>query len=266
MVTAAHPLTSQQLGSLKALALQQFKSEGYVVVPNVVDRERLLELTEMLWAEFTRQESTGEIFSVGGTRSGHLNCFPGVESRFVYDALQRQGILALVDALSDVPLRHPNVGCNFNLPGSSAQNEHADGDATRPFLIVNVAPIDTDLCNGAMEILHHTHDRPFKYWQILRERPKRSRVELRGGDVLIRSSSLWHRGMPNLSPRPRPMLAFTWEEGGSRQVDPYAAYDGKITFLPNRYANDWKGRAKEQLYVALPRVGNAFRAVRSFIE
>jgi len=241
-----------------------FAEEGYLKFEGVISRSKLAELSQSITDEFAAQRSQGRLFVGGGTVSGHLNCFPGAESRFVYDQLQQSGIVDLVRTLSAVPLRAPNIGCNLNLPGSAPQNEHVDGYASQPFLIVNVAAVDTNLDNGAMEILRATHRADSKYWQILLERPQRLRVSVRQGDVIIRSSTLWHRGMPNRTDRPRPMLAFTWEDGGSVREDPYDIHEGRITFLPNRYNTDLKSRIREHAFVALPALGTAYRAVRSF--
>jgi hypothetical protein len=243
---------------------QSFEDNGYATFEAVVDKRRLAELSREILGEFERAKASGELFSGGGTLSGHLNCFPGAASRFVYETLKEQGIVDIAQTLSQGPLRAPNVGCNLNLPGSSPQNDHADGYAAQPFLIVNIAAVDTDLTNGAMEILGRTHGRDYKYWQILLRRPERLRPCLKQGDVLIRTSTLWHRGMPNLSGRPRPMLALTWEDGGSPREDPYDVHGGRIAFLPNRYTTDWAGRLRERAFVAAPGVAIALRALRSF--
>src|SRR3954467_4418659 len=125
-----------------------FAREGYVTLPNVVSKSRLAGLTEQLRGEYTRARTAGELFSGGGTISGHLNCFPGAQSRFVYDELDQYGVFDFVRKLSPSAARMPNVGCNLNLPNSSAQNPHADADPATPFITVNVAPVDTDLGNG----------------------------------------------------------------------------------------------------------------------
>jgi ectoine hydroxylase-related dioxygenase (phytanoyl-CoA dioxygenase family) len=240
-----------------------FLDNGYLVFENVIDPKQLADLAGSIRAEFERVKSGGQLFVGGGTVSGHLNCFPGAASRFVQDQLRSAGIVELVRSLSVVPLRAPNIGCNLNLPGSHAQNEHVDGYASQPFLVVNVACVDTDLENGAMEILCGTHRRDSKYWRILLDQPERLRLQMKQGDIVVRTSTLWHRGMPNHTERARPMLAFTWEDGGSRLEDPYAVHDGKITFLPNRYQTDWASRLRERAFVAMPAAGVAFRAVRS---
>lgn len=260
---AAVPPSSKAMHTLTSDLKQSFTDNGYLTFRGVVDKLRLAELRREILGEFERAKTSGQLFSGGGTLSGHLNCFPGATSRFVYETLREQGIVDIVQALSPAPLRAPNVGCNLNLPGSSAQNDHADGYAAQAFMIVNIAAVDTDLTNGAMEILGRTHGRDYKYWQVLLQRPGRLRPCLKQGDVLIRTSTLWHRGMPNLSRDPRPMLALTWENGGSSHEDPYQVGGGGIAFFPNRYTTDWAGRLRERAFVAAPRAATALRAVRS---
>lgn len=250
--------------SLFAFLRQRFASDGYLLLKDVVPKPELAQLTSSLRRVYRDAVSSGTLFSGGGNVSGHLNCFPGEGSRFVLESLRDQGVLELVQSLSAETLRLPNIGCNFNLPGSAPQNEHVDGYAASPFLIANVAAVDTDLTNGATELLVGTHQRASKYWQIALQRPLRRRPRLEAGDVVIRVSTLWHRGMPNPSNEPRPMLAFTWEDGGSPLADPYAIHDGRITLLPNRFRTDWKGRLAEQAFVAAPRLGTALHIARSF--
>lgn len=245
---------------------RRFEQEGYLFLEQVVDPLKLAELSRSITEQWRSDVAGGLLFTGGGSVSGHLNCFPGQGSRFVLEALEAGGVLELVRSLSSTPLRLPNIGCNLNLPGSNQQNEHVDGYASSPFLVVNVAAVDTDLTNGAMEIIPGTHRRAYKYWEIALQRTNRQRVSMKQGDVVIRISTLWHRGMPNRSPNPRPMLAFTWENGGSNLADPYLVHGGRIKFLPNRYHTDWKGRLTERAFVAVPRVGMAYRMARSLFE
>jgi hypothetical protein len=240
-----------------------FLDEGYVMLPGVLDPDPLAELGTKLSDEFDRVKESGRLFTGGGLVSGHLNCFPGSASRFVHDVLAERGVFDVVRFFSEAPLRNPNVGCNFNLPGSNEQNEHVDGDPDRPFLVLNVAVVKTDLVNGSMEVLGRTHRKRHKFWELMLSEPERTRLCMEPGDVVIRTSNLWHRGMANKGPVARPMLAFTWEGGGTDDIDPYSLYGGRVTFLPNRYHVDWKSRLRERAFVAAPRLGRTFLAVRS---
>jgi hypothetical protein len=243
-----------------------FAEMGFLTFGNIIDRRRLDVVRADILREYARVKEAGGLFSGGGTRSGHLNCFPGAGSRFVYETLENRGIFDIVRELSAVPIRAPNIGCNLNLPGSSPQNEHVDGYAKEAFLIVNVAARDTDLANGAMEVLPGTHRKTYKYWQLLLERPERRRLVMKQGDVAIRTSALWHRGMPNFTREARPMLAFTWEDGGSTRDDPYGVNEGHIAFFPNRFGTGWRAQLRERAFVTAPRMGLAYRALRSVFE
>ncbi|MBV9169083.1 MAG: phytanoyl-CoA dioxygenase family protein, partial [Chloroflexi bacterium] len=228
-----------------------FAADGYVVIKNVVPRDQLAELHAKIANEFERQKRTGELFAGGGQLSGHLNCYPGEAARFAYQALVDYGIVDLIEALSSRPLRQPNVGCNFNMPGSHAQQYHMDRTYRNEFMIANISVVDTDLVNGATDVVPGTHRRFYKYWQFVLERKAREhkRVISEAGDVLVRVSNLWHRGMPNHSSVPRPMLAFSWEDGGNQVEDPFAHEGGAIRFRPNWFAPTWKGRVIEKAFV-----------------
>jgi hypothetical protein len=248
---------------------QTFTEEGFLVFRDVVPRDRLTELHQQLRRSFERAHLAGTLFAGGGTLAGHLNCAPGEAARFAYDRLVEAGILDVVKALSAAALRLPNVGCNFNLPGSVVQHWHMDRPFTKSFLIANVAVVDTTLENGAMEVAPGSHRRFYKYWQFAVERaamhlPSR-RVPLRQGDVLVRTSSLWHRGMPNQTDQPRPMLAFTWEDGGSAHADPFQADGGQIAFRQNWYGSDLSGRLRERVHVTAPFTYDAWRFARSLV-
>jgi ectoine hydroxylase-related dioxygenase (phytanoyl-CoA dioxygenase family) len=244
-----------------------YDERGYVVFREAIAKEALAELAAKLYTTFEQAERSGGLFRGGGLLAGHLNCFPGEASRFSYDGLKTSGVLPFVAGISPKFAAAPRVGCNFNLPGSVAQNWHIDGSFERHFMIVNVAVIDTDLVNGAIDVLPGSHRRPRPYWRIAAERGFRSheRIEMRQGDVLVRSSRTWHRGMPNLSRKPRPMLGITFGEDCAPAGDPFLENGGAIAFFPNRFRTDALGRLRERTYVAAPGVHAALRFVRSLL-
>jgi hypothetical protein len=248
---------------------QSFDQDGFLVWRDVVPRDRLAELHERLVTEFERVRSSGALFAGGGTLAGHLNCAPGEAARFVHERLVEAGIVDVIQSLAEQPLRLPNVGCNFNLPGSVVQHWHMDRPYTRSFLIANVAVVDTDLENGAIEVAPGSHRRFYPYWQFALERASMRlssrRLPLRRGDVLVRTSSLWHRGMPNRTAAARPMLAFTWEDGGSAHADPFQTPGGQPVFRQNWYRSNLLGRLRERAYVAAPLSYDAYRVARSLV-
>jgi ectoine hydroxylase-related dioxygenase (phytanoyl-CoA dioxygenase family) len=263
-VSAAGRVTDEET----ARARREYADNGYFILRNIVSPERLAGLHSALSREFERATSSGELFSGGGQTSGHLNCFPGAGARFVYDTLQERGVIDLIKELNPKVLRMPNVGCNFNLPGSHTQHWHIDRPFSREFMITNVGVVDTVVENGATDVIPGTHKRFYKYTRFVLERCERNsaRVPLKPGDVLIRSSNVWHRGMTNRTAVPRPMLAFTWEDGGSMEEDPFSANGGAIRFLPNWFKPTRLGRMREQLFVKAPIAYSALRFARSLID
>src|SRR5215471_19849363 len=95
---------------------ETFARDGYLVFKNLVSPERLATLHGQLSQAFENAKRSGQLFSGGGTISGHLNCFPGETSRFAYEALESNGIVDLIKEVFPKATRLPNVGCNFNLP------------------------------------------------------------------------------------------------------------------------------------------------------
>ncbi len=186
-----------------SLEVQEFgrrlDRDGYVIFRDVVSKERLAELDRIVVEEFDRARAANELFEGGGSLSGHLNCFPGESARFVHDELAAAGILDLVRAVRPDIADSVRATMNFNLPGSVAQHYHMDGLYTKDFLICNVAVVDTDLVNGAIDVLPGTNREFYKFWRYAIERKYRlsTRVPMARGDVIVRKSTLWHRGMPN---------------------------------------------------------------------
>ena len=260
--------TKQLTLSEMEILMQSFASDGYFIMRDVVSQERLTKLHQAVAQEFDAVSKSGALFSGGGLVSGHLNCFPGADARFAYDTLQERGIIDVMKKLDQKTVRMPNIGCNFNLPGSHAQHYHVDRPFTRDFMIANVAVVDTIVENGAIDVIPGTHKRPYKYSQFVLERMARNstRIPMKQGDILVRTSNVWHRGMPNRTSVPRPMLAFTWEDGGSTSDDPFAAENGKIRFLPNWFKPTKLGRLREKLFVNVPITYSAARFARSLYD
>jgi ectoine hydroxylase-related dioxygenase (phytanoyl-CoA dioxygenase family) len=256
--TPASPIDVEQ-------AKRAFAEEGYIVLPNIVPPEALARLASKISDEFERAKQSGRLFSGGGLISGHLNCSPGEAARFAYDALKEHGVIDLIKEIFPKAVRLPNVGCNFNLPQSVTQHYHVDRNFTNDFIIANVAVVDTDLTNGAIDLVPGTQKKFYKFWRFAIERPYRSaiRVQMKQGDVLIRTSNVWHRGMANYTQVARPMLAFTWEDGGSQHEDPFSIEDGKIVFRQNWYRPNFLGRLRERTFVTAPITYSAYRFVTS---
>jgi hypothetical protein len=204
------------------------------------------------------------LFNGGGGISGHLNCSPGECARFAYETLREAGVTELVKQLSPTSFGPVRAGCNINLPNSVAQHYHMDGVFLEDFMIANIAVVDTNLVNGAIDVLPGTHRKFYRFWEYAVGRTYRTstRLPLAQGDVLVRTSRLWHRGMPNNSSFPRPMLAFTFGERGFTD----GPFGEEIAFQPNWYKPTLLGRVRERTFVSAPITYSAYRFVTSLFN
>jgi hypothetical protein len=237
--------------------------KGYFVIPDGVSKDRLAEFNVRI-VDAYRQAAK---FRGGGSISGHLNCFPGEDARFIYNEIEDRGIANAIRALrvglsSDV---RPTL--NFNLPGSAAQHYHMDGVFTEEYIICNIAVVDTDLVNGAIDLLPSTNQEFYPFWRyaVKRRYCLTTRVPMKQGDVLLRTSTLWHRGMPNTSGMPRPMMSLTFGEKSAPTGDPFGTNDGKMIFYPNWYGTSRLGVVRERIEVAAPITRSTVRFARSLV-
>jgi hypothetical protein len=252
-----------------AIDADEFKraleDQGFVVLRDAVSREKLTAFGDDLLMEFDRLCQGGLPFEGGGLISGHLNCFPGERARFVLDEIREHGIVDLVRSYRPEIADFVRPTLNFNLPGSVAQHYHMDNAFLKEFLICNIAVVDTDLGNGAIDVLPGTHREFYRFWRYALERKYRltTRVPLHQGDIVVRKSTLWHRGMPNLSNRPRPMMAITFGEIEDPTADPFAINGGEIEFYPNWFHTSRLGRLRERTFVRAPITYSTYRFVTS---
>jgi hypothetical protein len=260
-VHATPAIPESEVAGLK----RSWAEEGYLVIRGAVPAEMAAALQKRILEEFEKAKAGGKLFHGGGLFTGHLNCFPGEESRVIYETLQRRGVIDFIREIFPKAVRQPNVGCNLNLPGSIAQHYHADRPFTQEFVICNIALVDTVVENGAIDVLPGTHKKFYPFWRFALERAasRTTRVEAKQGDVLVRSSNVWHRGMPNLTKSARPMMALTWEDGGSVLDDPFKMEAGRISFRENWFRSNALGRLRERTFAAAPITYDAFRFVRS---
>ncbi|HLZ10254.1 MAG TPA: phytanoyl-CoA dioxygenase family protein [Chloroflexota bacterium] len=242
---------------------QNLDEKGYFVIPEVVSKDRLAKFNARIVEEYERAAK----FSGGGSISGHLNCFPGEDARFIYDEIEEHGIGDAIRALRPGVSNDVRPTLNFNLPGSAPQHYHMDGVYVEEYIICNVAVVDTDLVNGAIDLLPSTNREFYPFWRYAFTRRYRltTRVPMKQGDVLLRTSTLWHRGMPNSSQYPRPMMSLTFGEKSAPGGDPFETNGGKMIFYPNWYGTSRLGALRERIEVAAPITRSTVRFARSLV-
>ena len=247
---------------------RRLDDDGYVVFRDIVSADRLRTLGDAIAGEYAAwPRQSGELFKGGGSLTGHLNCFPGERSRFVYDELESLPASSTwSSAVRPDIVDRLRATMNFNLPGSVAQHYHTDGLYTEEFLICNVAVVDTDCVNGALDVLPGTH----AVLQVLalchRAQVPAHRLGCRCSAV-TRSCASRRCGTaacPTAAPLPRPMMAITFGESGAPDGDPFEVNDGVALLLPELVrARAGSVELRERAYVKAPITYSAYRFVRS---
>jgi len=159
---------------------------------------------------------------------GHIQQDPPPFAPYVYkEIVLNSFVLQLVEKILGKGAILSFYSGNTNCPGSGTQPAHTDfahlweeyGDTAHPpaQLIVNIVMEDVTEQNGSTgaypgshSITKYVKGEQYKIDPKELEGKKLDRFNMKKGSVLIRDDRLWHRGMPNLSTKPRPMLALIY--------------------------------------------------------
>ena len=227
-------------GTLSATHRKQvfaaMQRDGVLVLDQVIAHAPLDALKERM--DRDSAELLAFCDSVGGNPRdrGHLQQGPPPFTPYVFAEYVANPLVA--DALRTILGK--DAYCEFyngntNCPDSTFQELHLDAPhpeaalteapgssaiaAPTSAVVVNVVPQDVDETNGAVELWPGTHGIvvptpvPVDAIEPRRAESPPIRGSFRKGDVLLRDSRLWHRGVPNGSAEYRHMIAMVFVAG-----------------------------------------------------
>ena len=204
-------------------ALEAIRTDGYVVIENIVDTEHL-NILRVRMDEDSAVLTKAEKWGGAGHLIGHLQQGPPLCAPFVFQDVVANPIVIQVNTeLLGEGIFNKFYNGNTNCPGSISQPMHRDGPALWPGqvtphptaqVVVNIPPQEVTEENGAIELWPGSHLNTISKYPInegMQEEQRKINPPIRGctnlGSVLIRDIRLWHRGVPNLSDNPRHMIA-----------------------------------------------------------
>lgn len=215
-------------------AVASIQTNGFVVLKNALPKQPLEVLRQRM--DLDTKELLEYCTSIGGNprERGHLQQGPPPLKNFVFrDVVMNPYVIDVCVALLGETPTLTFYNGNTNCPRSSTQHLHMDSahrndaqQAVEPTfsLVVNISPGPMNRSNGAIELWPGTHlirsndgSRAIGEKQMDERRDTSPPIQpiTQTGDVLIRDIRLWHRGVPNLSKRPRHMIAMVFVDGSS---------------------------------------------------
>jgi len=220
-------------------AVQAIRTDGYVVLHHVIDPA----LIQVLQLKMLEDAPTIAALKNPPYQfvKGHIQHDPPPLKPYLFrDIFCNDLIISVTHAVLGQKLKNTAYTGNTNMPGSVRQPVHADQchlwyhqEQAHPpcALVVNVPIVDMTVHTGSIELWPGSHQDttigPDDKIRIPRENVLARQdefgpfqPEIPAGSVLIRDMRLWHRGMPNHSEKPRPMIAMihTCEWYGSSRM------------------------------------------------
>ncbi len=241
---------------------EEFNAKGFIILRDFISDESFSsvckDLKEEVLVEF------GKLKKTGGSLMGNLNVSPGVYAKTIFQKFNTQKFQEIIEQISRKKISNFDVisGGNLNFQYKYNQHFHTDSKFKDSFLIVNVVTEDIYEDNGPLEILPGTQKENFPYWKIAFK--KSYKIIAKKGDLIIRTSNLWHRGTKNISKNPRLLLAYTFRD--KINLDAKLDFeDRKLSISNNIFKTNLKGILKENFYTRFSYIYIIYRFLRSII-
>ena len=220
---AAGSLTPEHL----AEATRALKEDGFVVLADIVDLEHVAKVRDRMWADVDLLLKRPD--APFNWNTGNVQQDPPPFAEYLFrDIVANDLVIQVTKSILGGGMTSAFYSGNTAMPSEHSQPVHADSGqlwpnlnvATPPYaLVVNLPLVDVSAENASTEIWPGTHLDTSVVMQdgdikVSAERLAARAAEVpplqpvvRAGSVVIRDMRLWHRGMPNFTDVPRPMMA-----------------------------------------------------------
>ena len=207
-------------------AVTAIRNEGFVLLHRAIDLDHIAILRARMLAD------VDEILSLDNVpyqfNNGHLQQDPPPFPPYLFrDIVANDFVVEITQAVLGEGVKNSFYSGNTCLPNTSQQPLHVDSGQLWPdlahatpaySLVVNVPVVDTSPQNGSTELWPGTHldtnrtqGEDIKLSPAAEARHRSECLPLQpsvpAGSALVRDIRLWHRGMPNHTQQPRPMIA-----------------------------------------------------------
>lgn len=243
MLTSLAPTPAErQAGAFTAdraaQAVRAVLDDGIVILEDVVDLGHVASLRDKMLDDLARFLARPD--APYNWTKGNVQQDPPRQAEFLFrDILVNDFAIQVTKKILGKGMVNSFYSGNTALPSDERQPVHADIGHLWPGqehvhppygIVVNVPLVDMGPENGSTEIWPGTHKDPSVVFQdglieageeaLARWRDVSPPVQpvVRAGSIVVRDIRMWHAGMPNRTPTPRPMVAMIhyvswWPQG-----------------------------------------------------
>ena len=241
--------------------ITNFEKDGFIILKNFIKDEDFDFLCGKLKKDVLHEFN--KIDKTGGSLMGNLNISPGIYSKKIFEKINTEEFKKIIKYISKKNFSSFDIisGGNLNFQYQYNQHFHTDSRFDNSFLIVNVVTEDIFETNGPLEVLPGTQKEKLPYWKIIFR--KSLKILAKKGDLIIRTSNLWHRGTKNISRNPRLLLAYTFKERIGENGKLKFEENKDLKILNNLFKSNMRGILKENFYTRFSYLYKSFRLLRS---
>jgi len=222
-------IKASEVASEKGLneAVSALRKDGIIVLEDAVDLEHIGILRERSLADIELLLKRPD--KPFNWNPGNLQQDPPPFPPYLFrDVLVNEAAIAVTKGILGPGLKSAYYSGNTALLGTQRQPVHADSGQLWPnqtvahpayAIVVNVPLVDMSEENGSTEMWPGTHTDPDVVMQLGDIKVSQEAIEARraieppiqptvkAGSLILRDIRMWHAGMPNHTPNPRPMIA-----------------------------------------------------------
>ena len=241
--------------------LINFENNGFVILKNFIKGNDFCFTCKRLKKDVLKEFN--KIDKTGGSLMGNLNISPGIYSKEIFEKFNTKEFQKIIEKIEKKNFLSFDIisGGNLNFQYKYNQHFHTDSKFHNSFLIVNVVTEDMFESNGPLEVIPGTHKKKFPYWKIIFK--KSLKITAKKGDLIIRTSNLWHRGTKNESKHPRLLLAYIFKNKLGETPKLEFEEEKKLMILCNLFKTNIKGVVRENFYTRFNYLYIIFRLLRS---
>ena len=248
-----------------------FDENGYLI-KTVLDNNNTFKFLANKFKKEIDNISLTELKTISGYTAGNLNIAPGLLGTEIYDMIKSINFGNFFYNLvgEKIDNYEVKIGGNLNLPNSSFQLFHTDGNWMPKMFILNIATSTIDYNNGPMEVYEKSHKYFLPYWKFILKKFifKKKIVVLKPGEIIFREHRLWHRGTKNYSKKYRELLGiiFIKSENKLSEKNQLMSKTNNIIIHSNMFEESFKGKFKELIFVYIKPLYKIYKIILSLIK